>query len=232
MGQKYYKYKYPHPAVTVDCAVMGIISNHLHVALIQRKNEPFKNQWALPGGFVGIEEALEDAVKRELKEELTIELKHLEQIGAFGNPNRDPRERVISVAYYSLIKTNDLLLQANDDALNYQWFYIRDLPTLAFDHTQIIDCLLKRLNEKIKCSPFGIELLPEKFKLSSLQNIYEDILGRGIDKSNFRKKLSQYKLLIPLEELEKNCANRPSRLYKFNVENYLKLSTKDISLFY
>lgn len=232
MGQKYYKYKYPHPAVTVDCATLGIISDHLQVALIQRKNEPFKNQWALPGGFVGIEESLEDAVKRELKEELAIELEHLEQIGAFGNPNRDPRERVISVAYYSPVKTDDLLLHAGDDALNYQWFYIKNLPTLAFDHSQIIDCLLKRLNEKIKCSPFGIELLPEKFKLSWLQNIYEDILGKNIDKSNFRKKLSHYKLLIPSDEYEENCVNRPDLLYKFNVENYLKLSTKDISLFY
>jgi 8-oxo-dGTP diphosphatase len=200
--------------------------------LIQRKNEPFIYQWALPGGFVGIDESLEDAARRELKEEAGFESEYLEQIGAFGNPHRDPRERVISIAYYTFVKTDKIILNAGSDAINYQWFYIRNLPTLAFDHNQIIDCLVKKLTEKIKHSPFGIELLPEKFKLSTLQNIYEDILGNNLDKRNFRKKLFHYKLIIPLNEFETNCKSRPSRLYKFNVENYLMLKSKNIGLLY
>lgn len=231
MDKKYYTYKYPHPAVTVDCVVFGVVSSCLEILLIQRNNEPFKYQWALPGGFVNIDEDLEDAARREIFEEIGLQPPFLEQIGAFGRPDRDPRERVISVAYYTMVKTDKLNLTAGSDALDYQWFYIRNLPPLAFDHSEIIQRAIDLLAKKVRHEPFGLELLPSKFKLSLLQNIYQDVLNKPLDKRNFRKKLMELKLVIPLNEFDKTSKNRPARLYEFDIEKYAELKSKGVNLF-
>lgn len=229
MDRKYI-YKYPHPAVAVDCVVFGIVSNCVEILLIQRKSEPFKYHWALPGGFVNIDEDIEDAARRELFEETNIYADFLEQIGAFGKPDRDPRERVISIAFYTMIRTNGMKIRAGSDAADYQWFYIRNLPPLAFDHSDIIGHALDILRKKVETEPFGIELMPEKFRLSQLQNVYEDILNKPIDKRNFRKKLFTQQVVIPVGEIEQINKNKPAQLYRFNIEKYIELKKKRINL--
>lgn len=230
MKKQYYVYKYPHPAVAVDCVVFGVVSSLLQILLIQRKNEPFKDQWALPGGFIEITESLEDAVRRELFEEINFVPEYLEQIGAFGDPERDPRERVISVAYITFLNVEKATLAPNSDASRLEWFYVRNLPPLAFDHQKIVSAALTILKKKIKCEPFGYELMPRKFKLSVLQSVYEDITGKKLDKRNFRKKLFKYGLVKPLNEFDKSCMSRPARLYEFDYENYLKFKETGIDL--
>jgi 8-oxo-dGTP diphosphatase len=230
MKKQYYIYKYPHPAVAVDCVVFGVVSSCLEILLIQRRNEPYKDSWALPGGFLGIDESLEEAVIRELSEEINYRPEYLYQIGAFGDPDRDPRERVISIAYYTFLQIEKACLVANSDAAKLEWFYIRNLPNLAFDHLKIVNAALEILQKKVKCEPFGYGLLPSKFRLSLLQSIYEDIIGEPLDKRNFRKKLLKYGLVKPLNEFEKIHPHRPARLYEFNYENYIKYKEKGIDL--
>lgn len=230
MKKQYYVYKYPHPAVAVDCVVFGVVSSSLEVLLIQRKNEPFRDCWALPGGFVGIDEPLEEAVRRELAEEINFRPEYLYQIGAFGDPQRDPRERVISIAYYTFLQVEKTSMVANSDAARLEWFYVKNLPPLAFDHSKIMNAALSILQRKVKCEPFGYELMPPKFKLSLLQSIYEDIIGKQLDKRNFRKKILKYGLVKPLNEFDTTQPTRPARLYEFNYENYLKYKEIGIDL--
>ncbi|MGC8828727.1 MAG: NUDIX hydrolase [Verrucomicrobiia bacterium] len=230
MNKYGYTYKYPRPAVAVDCVVFGLVLDCVEILLIQRKAEPFKYNWALPGGFLNIDEDLETAARRELFEETNIRAEFLEQIGAFGKPNRDPRDRVISIAYYTMIKPDGLKIKAGSDAMDYQWFYIRNLPPLAFDHKEIIEKALNILRKKVETEPFGIELLPYKFKLSQLQNLYEDILNTRIDKRNFRKKLFKHQVVIPAGELSQRSKCRPAQLYRFDFEKYMELKIKGINL--
>ena len=143
-----YSYKYPHPAVTVDCAVFGIDDGEPKLLLVQRKNEPFAGAWALPGGFVEIEEDLEEAARRELREETGLDNINLEQLAAFGAPGRDPRERVITVAYFALVDPGELELRAEGDARRVAWFPAGKPPELAFDHREILDAALARLQKK------------------------------------------------------------------------------------
>src|SRR4051812_36902934 len=199
-----YTYEYPHPAVTVDGVVFGYDEADLKVLLIQREQAPYKSRWALPGGFVGIHEGLEEAARRELEEETGITRLYLEQLYTFGAPKRDPRERVISVAYYALIKLADHAVRAADDARNVAWFRVADLPPLAFDHDEIIAVALKRLKGKIRYEPIGFELLPKKFPLSELQRLYETILAQTLDKRNFRKKIMSMELLADTDEVQKD----------------------------
>jgi 8-oxo-dGTP diphosphatase len=221
-----YTYNYPHPAVTVDCVIFGLGEQELEVLLIQRKAEPFRDSWALPGGFVHIDESLEDAARRELKEETGVENVFLEQLFTYGEPARDPRERVISVAYYVLVKPSDFKLRAESDASDARWFPLKSLPPLAFDHASILASGLQRLKGKVRYEPIGFELLPARFKLPQLQKMYEIILEQPVDKRNFRKKILGTNLLVQLDEFDTSEQRRPARLYRFDRKKYLQLKQK------
>lgn len=213
-------YEFPRPALTVDCAVFGLDENDLKVLLIQRDLEPFAERWALPGGFVRENETLEEAALRELREETGLSKVFLEQLYTFGRPDRDPRERIVTVAYYALVKLLDHRVQAATDARNAAWFEVGDLPKLAFDHDEILDVALKRLQGKVRYQPIGFELLPPKFSLTQLQRMYEIILERGLDKRNFRKKVLSLDILDELDEVEQDVAHRAARLYRFDERKY------------
>lgn len=218
-----YTYEYPHPAVTVDGVVFGYDAADLKVLLIQRAGPPHAGKWALPGGFVEINESLETAVRRELEEETGITALYLEQLYTFGEPKRDPRERVISVAYYALVKLADHRVRAASDARNVDWFPVAKLPRLAFDHDEVIATALRRLKAKIRYEPVGFELLPKKFPLSELQRLYETLLGQPLDKRNFRKKILRMALLADTKEAQRDVAHRAARLYCFDTAAYRRL---------
>lgn len=220
-------YKYPRPALTVDCVVFGLDRQQtLKVMLIQRKLSPFQGSWALPGGFVRMDESLEAAALRELHEETGIEKLFLEQLYTFGTVDRDPRERVVTVAYYALINLEEQRIQAASDASEAAWFAIDALPALAFDHEQILSLALNRLQTKVCYEPIGFELLPKKFTLFQLQRLYETILGQELDKRNFRKKILNMGLLRELEERQQDVPHRAAKLYEFDEINYRQLREK------
>src|SRR5213079_1478084 len=187
-----YSYQYPRAALTVDCVVFGYDEGELKVLLIERGLEPFKGRWALPGGFVRVEETLHDAARRELQEEAGLSKVFLEQLYTFGAVDRDPRERVVSVAYYSLVKLSDHRAKAATDAANAQWFPVSSVPRLAFDHADILATALARLKGKVRYQPIGFELLPPQSTLSQLQHLYEAVFGSELDKRNFRKKVLSF----------------------------------------
>ena len=171
-----YTYEYPRPALTVDCAVFGLDDEDLKVLLIQRAHEPFAGCWALPGGFVDVGESPEQAARRELQEETGLGNVFLEQLYTFGQPDRDPREHVVSVAHYAVVRIRGRRVRAADDARRADWFAVRDPPPLAFDHEKILRMALERLRERIHRQPIAFELLPRRFTLSQLQQVYEAIL--------------------------------------------------------
>lgn len=214
-----FTYEYPRPAMTVDCVVFGFDGGGLQVLLIRRALEPFQGSWALPGGFVDMDEDLDQAARRELQEETHLSQVYLEQLFTFGTPGRDPRGRVVSVAYYALVRPDQHPATGDSDASEAAWHPVDQLPPLAFDHTQIIAKALERLRGKIRYQPVGFELLPKHFTLTQLQSLYEAILGRTIDKRNFRKKLLAFDLLIPLDKFTSG-AHRPARLYRFDHRKY------------
>jgi 8-oxo-dGTP diphosphatase len=218
-----FTYQYARPAVTVDCVVFGLDDQDLKVLLIQRDIEPFAGRWALPGGFVKMDETLEESALRELAEETGLTKVFLEQLYTFGNPGRDPRERVVTVAYYALVKLLDHKVQAATDARNAAWFAVDDLPKLCFDHDEIVTTALKRLQGKVRYQPIGFELLPPKFSLTQLQRMYEIILERELDKRNFRKKVLSLDILQELDEVEQDVAHRAARLYRFDERKYRQL---------
>lgn len=217
--------------LTVDAVLFGYTPERdLHVLLIRRGIEPFAGHWALPGGFVR-DESLEDAVKRELREESGIEPDYLEQLFTFGDPGRDPRGRVVSVAYYGLVKPAKFTLAAGTDAAEAQWMPLSDLPALAFDHAKILEIALKRLRSKVTYEPVGFELLEEKFPFSHLEHLYSTLLGHKIDRRNFRKKILQFGFLEELaEKAPATGSGRPAALFRFNPERYLELKQKGFSL--
>lgn len=217
---------YKKPSVTVDCVVFGLDEEDLKIILIERDVEPYKGRWALPGGFVHIDESLEEAAMRELKEETGIENVFLEQLYTFGDVNRDPRDRVISVAYYALVNLRDHKIKAATDAKSAAWFSTDDVPKLAFDHNKILDVALKRLRGKVRYEPIGFELLPGKFTLTQLQRLYEKILEQEIDKRNFRKKILGMEFLKELDEVQMDVAHRAARLYTFDERKYHQLKDK------
>ncbi|QDV52626.1 NUDIX hydrolase [Gimesia fumaroli] len=219
-----YHYEYPRAALTVDCVVFGLDEEDLKVLLIQRDLEPFEGCWALPGGFVRLEETLEEAARRELSEETGIENVYLEQLYTIGEVDRDPRERVVTVAYYALVNLADHRVHAATDARNAAWFAIEDVPSLAFDHPKILKMAHERLRGKVRYQPIGFELLPAKFTLRQIQHLYEVILDRQLDKRNFRKKILNMGILVELDEVETDVAHRAARLYKFDRRKYRRLT--------
>src|SRR5690606_4525247 len=216
-----YTYKYPRPALTVDCVVFATYDEGLRVLLIRRGEEPFAGDWALPGGFVRIEETTEAAARRELEEETGLKSAYLEQLYTFSRVDRAPRERVVSVAYYALVKPS--ALAAGSDARSAEWVDVTRLPSLAFDHDDILEMALSRLRSKIRYQPIGFELLPQKFTLGQLQRLYETILGRELDKRNFRRSFLRLGVLQALDEMEAGVAHRPSQLYRFDRAEYRRL---------
>lgn len=219
-----FTYEYARPALTVDCAVFGLDERDLKVMLIQRALPPFAGQWALPGGFVRMDETLEQAARRELGEETGLgDGLFLEQIGAFGDLDRDPRERVVTVAFSALVRLAGQRVGAATDARDAAWFAVADPPRLAFDHGRILDQALRHLRDKVRREPVGFELLPPRFTLSQLQHLYEAVLERELDKRNFRKKVLATGLLDDSGEVEKDVAHRAAKLYRFNRRRYDQL---------
>ncbi len=208
-----YSYAYPHPAVTTDVVIFTIRAQELEVLLIRRGSEPFKGSWALPGGFAGIDEDLAACAERELEEETGVSGVYLEQLYTFGAPDRDPRERVISVAYYALVPPDLISIRAASDAREVAWFQVNRLPPLAFDHDIIVAMAHKRLSAKLNYSTIALQFLPEKFTLSELQQVYESILNEKLDKRNFRKRVLALDCIRDTGESRRNGNHRPARLY-------------------
>ena len=217
-------YEFARPALTVDIVVFALDAEDLQVMLIQRDLEPFEGQWALPGGFVRVDETLEEAARRELQEETGLKDIYLEQLYTFGDLQRDPRERVVTVAYYALVNLEGHDVQASTDARNAAWFPVNDLPELAFDHIKILKAAHERLRGKVQYQPIGFELLPEKFTFRQLQHLYEVILDRELDKRNFRKKVLAMEIVKETKEIEKDVAHRAARLYRFDKRKYDRLT--------
>jgi len=209
-----YKYEYPHPAVTVDVVVFTIENDDLKVLLIQRDQDPFEGQWALPGGFIEIDEHLSDAAKRELKEETGVSASFLEQFYTFDHPDRDPRERIITVAYYALIPCDQLSLAAGDDARDAKLFAINELPELAFDHENIVQRAMRRIKEKLKDPDFAFKMLPMEFTMFELRRVHELFRGKLLDKRNFRKKIIALDQIEETGEKRESVRHRPARLYR------------------
>jgi 8-oxo-dGTP diphosphatase len=213
--------------VAVDAVVFGYDPEKgISILLIRRKYEPFQKVWALPGGLVANDESLEDAVRRELREESGVDVNYLEQLYSFGKPDRDPRNRVVTVAYFGLVRPSDYQLSAQTDAEDVAWHSIDQIPKLAFDHKAIIDLAITRLRGKIAYEPVGFELLDKKFPFSDLENLYQTLLGREIDRRNFKKKIIGYGFLEELDETIQRKAGRPAHLYRFNKKKYDELKTK------
>ena len=205
---------YPRPSVTVDIIVFTLRENDLQVLLIKRGHPPFEGTWAIPGGFVGIDESLEGSALRELEEETSVRDVYLEQLYTFGDPGRDPRGRTITVAYFALVPAIAIHPRAGDDAAEARWWSVYDLPPLAFDHADILIYALQRLRYKLEYTAVGFELLPETFTLSELQAAYEVILGEELDKRNFRRKILSAGVIEESGEYRAG-EGRPAKLYHF-----------------
>ena len=227
--QECYTYKYPRPSVTTDCVIFGYDTKEgLSVLLIKRGIEPFKDHWAFPGGFIKMDEDAETGARRELREETGLETSYIEQFGCFSEVNRDPRERVITIAYYALVKKSDVV--GGDDASEAHWFPIDNVPPLAFDHDRILRVALKTLKEKIHFMPIGFELLPSVFTMPQLQELYESILEVKFDRRNFSNKMLKLGILNVVGERPKNAGTRIPITYKFNEDNYNELKSKGFRL--
>lgn len=211
--------QYERPSVTVDLVVFALAERRLHVLLIRRGVEPYKGKWALPGGFVRPDEDLEAAAHRELREETGIKRAYLEQLYTFGKPDRDPRTRVITVAYFALLPELAEPLTAATDASEAAWHPVDTLPKLAFDHQKILESGLKRVRGKAQYSTVIKGLLPPVFTLGELQRAYEAALGHPLDKRNFRKKILALKLVEATGEQRDVLSSRPAELYRFTTQD-------------
>ena len=216
---------YPRPAVTVDVVIFTLREGDLQVLLVRRKSPPFQGMWAIPGGFIRIDESLEEAALRELEEETGVRDVYIEQLYTFGDPNRDPRGRVITVAYFALVPADAVHPRAGSDAAEARWWSMYNLPPLAFDHDRILAYALQRLRYKLEYTAVGFELLPETFTLSELQAAYEVILGEELDKRNFRRKILGAGIL---EETGgyRTGEGRPAKLYRFRDDAVAEVKTR------
>ncbi|KKO88816.1 NUDIX hydrolase [Sphingobacterium sp. Ag1] len=223
-SEKKYTYDYPRPAVTVDCVIFGFDKNQLKVLLTKRAIEPFVGKWAFPGGFIQEDENADDCALRKLQEEAGLKDIFLEQLYTFSDLARDPRGRVISIAYYALVRPDAYTLEAGVDIDAVQWFGIDEKMDLAFDHKQILNTAIQRLRGKIRYQPIGFELLPEQFTLPDLHNLYETVLQRSIDRGNFRKKILSMGLLIDHSDKQKDRRARAAKIYSFDRVKYKELT--------
>lgn len=213
--------------VSVDAAVFSFEKGRgLYILLIKRGNPPFKDQWALPGGLVNDSESVEAAAIRELKEETGISVKALEQLHSFSDPKRDPRNRVVSVAYLGMIRKKEHEVSAQTDATDAQWFNIKKLPKLAFDHQGIVKTAIHRLRNKLNNQPFGLELLDGKFSFADFEQLYHSLLGTKFDRKKFKKKIMSYGLLDELENGMRSNGSKPDKLFRFNLKKYHELYAK------
>ena len=209
--QTYGASQFERPSVTVDVVILTLREGRLEVLLVKRAEHPFKGFWSLPGGFVGMKESLDAAAARVLRDKGGLEGVFLEQLYTFGNPERDPRMRILSVAYYALVEAGKIRNLAQDSA----FFEIGKVPELAFDHAEILEMALSRIRGKLEYVPIGFELLPERFSLRQLQEVHETILGRRLNKDSFRRKMLTSGLLRSTGELETGTDFRPAELYTF-----------------
>ncbi len=228
MSEQKFCYKYPHPSVTADCVIFGFDGVAIKVLLIQRGIEPFKGKWAFPGGFMKMDETAEECAKRELEEETGLKNAAVEQFYTFSDVNRDPRERVITVAHYALVRLSEV--KGGDDAASARWFAMDEVPSLAFDHDRILRMAVNRLKERICFEPIGFELLPEVFTMTELQNLYEAILEVKFDRRNFYNKMLKLGILSEAEPRPANASRRTPSKYRFNAEKYAELKQKGFRL--
>lgn len=228
MEENKYCYKYPHPSVTTDCVIFGFDGSELKVLLIERGIEPFKGKWALPGGFMRMDESAEECARRELKEETGLTVNYIKQFHTFTAVDRDPRERVITIAHYALVRLEDV--KGGDDAAKAQWFSLNDVPTLAFDHDAILRKAENELRQQIHFEPIGFELLPEKFTMKALQQLYEAILDVHFDRRNFHNKMLHLGLLNQTEDKIKGHMGKAAFVYTFNLDNYKEMKKKGFRL--
>lgn len=215
-----FTYDHPRPAVTVDMILFAFQNEELTVLLIQRTHDPYAGKWALPGGFVDQQEDLYDAALRELKEETNVSNVYLEQLYTFGQPGRDPRARVITVAYFALLSADEVaqqMIHGGSDVGEARWWNIYALPELAFDHQRILEYALQRLRWKLEWTALGFLLLPKEFTLSELQKVYETVLNEPLDKRNFRRKILAAGVLEPTGNMRAGD-HRPAKLYRFSAE--------------
>lgn len=226
MEELKYCYKYPHPSVTTDCVIFGFDGTKLKVLLIERGIEPFKGKWALPGGFLRMDEDAETGALRELKEETGLDAAYIKQFHTFTTPNRDPRERVITIAYYALVRLQEVT--GGDDAARAEWYALDKVPALAFDHDQILRMASYELKRQIHFEPVGFELLPKQFTIKELQSLYESILDVTFDRRNFYKKMQHLELLKQVDRGESKP--RQPFLFEFNAEKYAELKHKGFRL--
>lgn len=222
--------RHPSPSreylrVAVDLVIFTLLQKALHVLLVKRRSPPFAGMWALPGGFVQPEESLEEAARRELREESGVEEVYLEQLYTFGDPDRDPRGRVITVAYFALVPAERQALRAADDALDVAWFPAYHPPPLAFDHAKILDYATNRLRCKLEYTALAFELLPQEFTLTELQEAYEHILNEKLDKRNFRRKVLNADVLEETGRFREG-SGRPARLYRFRADAVAEIKTR------
>jgi 8-oxo-dGTP diphosphatase len=213
-------------SLTVDTLVFGYTrASGISLLLIKRKNPPFKDKWAIPGGFVNDKESLESAAERELLEEAGIKPDYLEQLHTFGKPNRDPRSHIVSVAYLAIVRpTKANKIKAGSDASEAQWFNIKNLPLLAFDHKAIVTLAIERLQSKLSYQPIAFEFLDHKFAFSDLEHLYSTLLEKHIDRRNFKKKIIKTGVLEELDEKAPSTgAGRPGNLFQYNKNAYDRL---------
>lgn len=223
-----FQYEYERPALATDCAIFGFDGGELKLLLLKREKEPFENTWALPGGFVYMDETAEAAAKRILLEKAGIKEVFIEQLYTFSGIDRDPRERVVSVSHFALVNKSQFELIAGRDTIQAAWHPISELPELGFDHGEIVALAIERLKGKMRYQPIGFELLDAKFTLSQLQLLYEAILQAPIDKRNFRKKILGMGLLKQLEEKEQNVPRKAAYYYSFDKLQYEELMKKGL----
>jgi 8-oxo-dGTP diphosphatase len=207
--------KYDRPSVTVDVVIFTLLERELNVLLVQRKRWPYEGYWAIPGGFINMDESLDSAARRELEEETGVRDVYLEQLYTFGNPRRDPRTRVISLAYFSLVSSDTQSIPSSDESTEVRWFPIRRLPgQLAFDHEAILASAMDRLRSKLEYTTLAFQLLPEVFSILELKHIYEQILGEKLDKGNFYRKIKDANVLEDTG-MRREGRGRPTALYRF-----------------
>ncbi len=219
-----YCYKYPHPSVTTDCVIFGFDGARLMVLLIQRGIEPYKGRWAFPGGFLKMDESAEEGALRELQEETGLRGAYIRQFHTFTAPQRDPRERVITIAYYALVRMQEV--KGGDDAADARWFALTEVPQLAFDHDQILRKAEQALRLQIHFEPIGFELLPNQFTIKELQSLYEAILDVRFDRRNFYNKMKRLEILEQTENMVNPTKKKAAHLFRFNKLKYEELKQR------